>query len=64
MNAITAAGVAFAITRACNAGSLLECSCEKVDTFNNKIYDMHKSVNFGAVRRDTTKFMSYECGYI
>jgi hypothetical protein len=30
VNAITAAGVTYAITRACTAGSLLECSCEKV----------------------------------
>ncbi|XP_037866642.1 protein Wnt-6 [Bombyx mori] len=29
VNAITAAGVTFSITRACTAGSLLECSCEK-----------------------------------
>ncbi|KAI5639665.1 wnt family domain-containing protein [Phthorimaea operculella] len=29
VNAITAAGVTYAITRACTAGSLLECSCEK-----------------------------------
>ncbi|XP_068620900.1 protein Wnt-6 [Battus philenor] len=29
VNAITAAGVAYAITRACTAGALLECSCEK-----------------------------------
>lgn len=30
VNAITAAGVTYSITRACTAGSLLECSCEKV----------------------------------
>lgn len=30
VNAITAAGAAYAITRACTAGTLLECSCEKV----------------------------------
>ncbi|GBP92098.1 Protein Wnt-6 [Eumeta japonica] len=29
VNAITAAGVAYAITRACTAGALLDCSCEK-----------------------------------
>ncbi|KAJ0181637.1 hypothetical protein K1T71_002359 [Dendrolimus kikuchii] len=29
VNAITAAGVTYSITRACTAGSLLECSCEK-----------------------------------
>lgn len=30
VNAITSAGVTYSITRACTAGSLLECSCEKV----------------------------------
>ncbi|KOB74985.1 Protein Wnt, partial [Operophtera brumata] len=29
VNAITSAGVTYSITRACTAGSLLECSCEK-----------------------------------
>lgn len=29
VNAITAAGVTFAVTRACTMGDLIECSCEK-----------------------------------
>lgn len=29
VNAITAAGVTFAVTRACTMGDLIECSCDK-----------------------------------
>lgn len=29
LNAITAAGVTFAVTRACTMGDLMECSCDK-----------------------------------
>lgn len=32
MNAITAAGVTYAVTRACTMGELVECSCEKMTT--------------------------------
>ena len=30
VNAITAAGVTYAVTRACTMGDLVECSCEKM----------------------------------
>lgn len=29
VNAITAAGVTYAVTRACTAGELVDCSCDK-----------------------------------
>lgn len=31
VNAITAAGVTYAVTRACTMGDLVECSCEKMN---------------------------------
>lgn len=37
VNAITAAGVTYAITRACTAGALLECSCEKVMIYDPRL---------------------------
>lgn len=30
VNAITAAGVTYAVTRACTMGHLVECSCDKM----------------------------------
>lgn len=36
INAITAAGVTFAVTRACTMGNLVECSCDKRTTKGKK----------------------------
>ncbi|KAI4493683.1 PREDICTED: protein Wnt-6-like [Polistes canadensis] len=35
VNAITAAGVTYAVTRACTMGDLVECSCDKMTTKGN-----------------------------
>lgn len=40
MNAITAAGVTYAVTRACTMGDLVECSCDK-----NHLRRLHYNTN-------------------
>jgi hypothetical protein len=40
LNAITAAGVTFAVTRACTMGDLMECSCDKA-TKGKKRWILH-----------------------
>jgi hypothetical protein len=40
LNAITAAGVTFAVTRACTMGDLMECSCDKT-TKGKKTWILH-----------------------
>nr|KAF7425094.1 hypothetical protein H0235_007532 [Vespula pensylvanica] len=37
VNAITAAGVTYAVTRACTMGDLVECSCDKMTTKGNRL---------------------------
>lgn len=36
MNAIVAAGITYAVTRACTRGDLIECSCEKTAKLGSK----------------------------
>lgn len=51
VNAITAAGVTFAVTRACTMGDLVECSCDK-HTKNSKKGKHNRKNKIQKVRND------------
>ncbi|XP_396945.4 protein Wnt-6 isoform X2 [Apis mellifera] len=44
VNAITAAGVTYAVTRACTMGHLVECSCDKMTSKGNKLGKLSRTV--------------------
>ncbi|XP_012540152.2 protein Wnt-6 [Monomorium pharaonis] len=44
VNAITAAGVTYAVTRACTMGDLVECSCDKMTSKGNRLAKFARTV--------------------
>lgn len=50
MSAIAAAGVTYAVTRACTMGDLVECSCDK----NRLLRRLHYSTSGGNTNDDTS----------
>lgn len=50
VSAITAAGITYAVTRACTMGDLVECSCDK----NRILRRLHYSTSGGNNNDDTT----------